>query len=164
MIPTVASLLSFAVFEPTSEVTSATIHIIAQAQPEAVNDYAQSMRRLEDDGRPAAVIIALLGEDPVGVAVLTQSTMTHDLGELAWVNVHPTFRRQGIGREMVRYALQTAAEHGWSVILATSSPEFYIRCGLDTAAPLTQNRWLIIAAAGSLDRAVTPSTASQTAS
>ncbi len=68
--------------------------------------------------RPDWWWLAFLDDQPVGVLFLTESPNQEGV-DLSYIGVVPQARRQGIGRQLVQLALQTAQEAGaWQLTLA----------------------------------------------
>jgi N-acetylglutamate synthase-like GNAT family acetyltransferase len=74
-------------------------------------------------------VIAQNDSDVIGFSMLTASMMSTDLLMITWVAVHPDHRGQGLGTRLLDVCLKEVHRRNKPVLLATSVPGFYTKCG-----------------------------------
>lgn len=63
----------------------------------------------------------------VGSAAFIASWMYYGIYELTWVNVHPDFRKRGIGKALVDRCISGIRPLGHLVMCSTHIPEYYVQ-------------------------------------
>lgn len=78
------------------------------------NKLARYYLALQDDGRAA------------GFAGIMPSWIMRDVWDLIWINVHPDFHGQGVGRELTEYIInQVISRNGAAIHLMTQKPDYF---------------------------------------
>lgn len=100
--------------------------------------FARTAQRLRDDvpHDPETSLVAMFGERLGGAVRMTPirigATPAQLLGPLA---VHSDFGNRGVGRALVRAALEAAASRGWSVVLLVGDRPYYMPLGFQPTDP-----------------------------
>lgn len=100
--------------------------------------FARTAQRLRDDVAPDAEtsLVAMFGERLGGSVRMTPirigATPALLLGPLA---VHPDFGSRGVGRALVKTALEAAATRGWPLALLVGDRAYYCPLGFQPTEP-----------------------------
>ena len=108
--------------------------------PEHVRLETLPLRFLREGISDGTLWVALLGQCPVGYALLRQ---TGGIALLAQIDVHPGHGRRGLGTALVRYAVEKAATLGHQAMYLTTfahipwNAPFYAKLGF-VAQPVSE--------------------------
>lgn len=83
--------------------------------------------------------VAVMGTTVLGAIGISDSFMDTRIYEIFWVNVHPEWHDSGIGRKLVKQALEYADVHQAHLVILTTKPKtlpFYKKLGF---LPVNQN-------------------------
>jgi ribosomal protein S18 acetylase RimI-like enzyme len=97
--------------------------------PEQIDAWRSQLSVTAERIASSPVYVGEVAGQVAGFYSLTDSSPTWTLDDL-WVR--PAFMRQGIGRSLLRHAIQLAAKHGASHISIDAEPHakaFYLSCG-----------------------------------
>lgn len=89
---------------------------------------------------PGLSVVAYAGEYLVGHILLTRLPLegndgqTYETLALAPMAVTPALHQMGIGGQLIRYALKTAADMGFESVIVLGHPEYYPRFGFTPAS------------------------------
>lgn len=97
--------------------------------PDDAAESAQIVARLREE--PGIGFVATLRDDVVGVALGSVSHRDPSVGHIDLVAVHPSARRQGLGRALVGRAEAALAGLGASDVLLAGNPPYYAWPGID---------------------------------
>jgi N-acetylglutamate synthase-like GNAT family acetyltransferase len=84
----------------------------------------------EDDGRL------------VGFTMINTLALQH-LCDLSWVCVHPDYRNQNIGRQMITKAVNFCKSQNKEVVISTNIPDYYRLLGFDICNEFKQGWYLM---------------------
>jgi putative acetyltransferase len=96
---------------------------------------------LRDTGALTISLVAVDGPAVVGHVVMSPVEVEGVKGGGRWLGlaplaVHPDWQRQGIGRDLVRHALDLARERGVAAVFVLGKSRYYAPLGFAAAAPL----------------------------
>lgn len=114
------------------------IHELAFGRP----DEARLVDKLREqaDFLPHLSLVAQQDKEPVGHLLLSpiqieDGETSHPALALAPLAVLPDYQNQGIGSQLMRYALDRCQEYGHTVVILLGSPRYYSRFGFEMAVP-----------------------------
>ncbi len=106
------------------------------------DDEADLVDRLRQSQHfvPELSLVALDGEQTVGYILFTHVLITDDNGNqygslaLAPVSVLPEYQNQGIGKQLIRYGLECAAQLGYMSVIVLGHELYYPKFGFIPAS------------------------------
>jgi GNAT superfamily N-acetyltransferase len=95
---------------------------VAELQPSAVAEYADPFRYYRDTG--TVPLLARVDHDPAGIAALKPCDSARRVVELKRVYVRPEARGHGVGRVVVRAAVDAAVRMGAGRVVLETHEEY----------------------------------------
>jgi ribosomal protein S18 acetylase RimI-like enzyme len=101
---------------------------------------------LQIQDTPKHYVLAELGGKLIGFIMINTLALQH-LCDLTWVCVHPDYRSQQIGRQMIQKAVEFCKEKNKEVIISTNIPDYYKSLGFEISNEFKQG-WYLMATKG----------------
>ena len=94
-------------------------------------------------------VVAVEKEKIIGFAGYIPSWFDFNIYEVFWVAVSPDFQKKGIGKEIMEEVIRQIKLYdghakAYSIILSTSSPNFFKKCGFKTISDLPNDNGVIM--------------------
>ena len=94
-------------------------------------------------------VVAIENNEIIGLAGFILSWFSFDIYEIFWVAVRPDFQGKGAGRELVKNVIRRIKSFkgqykASGIILSTSSPQFFERCGFEKILVLPKKSFLMV--------------------
>ncbi|QDY68449.1 GNAT family N-acetyltransferase [Qingshengfaniella alkalisoli] len=106
------------------------ISVVAVSAFEQPNE-ARLMSDLRDGGHVAIEMVASDEDMVVGCVMLSRLELPQEWLTLAPLCIIPSRQRQGIGAELVRYALDEARRQEFDAVVVVGDPDYYVRFGFE---------------------------------
>lgn len=88
-------------------------------------------------------ITAVENNQLLGFAILSDSNL-HNFYDLTWVCVEPAYRNKGIGKEIVKKAIEFSQQKNKNIVITTERTKFYTELGFNICSEF-KSGWYLMA-------------------
>lgn len=120
------------------------IYIVEKNWGDKVAQRAEIEVRCLFKNQLAMYYVIELNHTVVGWAGMMPSHLMNDIWDFIWINIHPDFKKQGLGRDLTNFRINMVSEMGGSAIhLMTKRYKFFKSMGFK-AVHVYQGNWVLM--------------------